>query len=125
MWVVPAVDFANNASIRLGFIGDDCHRTMQTYTLSCLFQKGHSSFRIVSSPQAKVDHLTVHIDCALKTSPFAADTDVGLIDVPIYVGATQMLLCSLGQLRAELLNPAIHGRPTNGDAVFCEQIHNA
>lgn len=60
--IVAMIDFANDTPIGLGFIRHNCHRAMQPHTLNRFVQKGLGGFRVSSSGQAEIDHLTVCID---------------------------------------------------------------
>lgn len=108
MWIISVIDLTNDAPVCLGLVRADRGGAMQAHTLYRLVQKGLSRLCIPSCGQAKIDHLTVCIDGTPQVSPLPADTDVGLIDMPIDAGAPQVLFCSFGQLRTELLNPALH-----------------
>ncbi len=44
--------------------------------------------------------------------------------MPIDTRPAQMLLRSLGNLRAKLDHPQIHGRQVNSDPAFYEQVHH-
>lgn len=106
VWIVPIINFANDTSIRLRFVGHDCHWTVQPHTLNCFIQKGFGGSRVPSGGQAEIHHLTVCIDSPPKVAPLAADADVSLVHMPINAGAAQVFFCSLGQFRTEFLNPA-------------------
>jgi len=110
MWVIAAIDLADDTSIGRSFICDDGDRAMEPYTLNSFVEKGLGRLGISPRSQAEVYHLTVCIDSPPQIASFAADTDVGLIDMPVDAGPAQMFLGSLGQFGAELLDPSIHGR---------------
>lgn len=99
--IIPVVDFADDASICLCFVGNNCHRTVQPHTLNRLVQKGLGSLCIPSRGQTEINHLAVRIDSAPQVAPLAANADVCLVYVPIDAGPAQMFLSSLGQFRSE------------------------
>ena len=53
-----------------------------------------------------------------EIAPLASNADVGFIDMPIDAGTAEMLLGTLGQFRAELLDPAIRCRAVNRDVTL-------
>lgn len=118
------IDFANDASIGMRFVGHNCHRPVQPHTLNRLVQKGFCGFRVPSCGEAEIDHLIVCVDSPPQVAPLAAHPDIGLINMPNDAGPAQILPRSFGQFRSEFLNPSIYRRPINGDLAFCEQIHH-
>lgn len=124
MRVITVINLADDAPVGLRFVGHDRRRPMQPYTLNRLVQKGFGGFRVPPRGEAEINHLTVRINGPPKISPFAADTDVGFIHVPVDAGPAQVLLRSLRDLWPKLLNPAIHGGAINVDPALREQIHD-
>ncbi len=114
MWVIAMVDFADDTHIGLRLVGTDRNGAVQSDTLNRL--------RIPPRGEAEVDHLPVRINGAPEVVPFSADPDVGLVHMPIDTCPAQVLLCALGQFRAELLNPAIYNRAINCDIALCQKI---
>jgi len=62
MWIIAMIDFANDASIGLRFVGHNRHGPVQSHTLNRLVQKGFSGLRVPSCGEAKIDHLPVRVD---------------------------------------------------------------
>lgn len=124
IWVVAIIDLVDDKPIGLRLVSHDSHGSMQSHALNCRVEKGLGSFRIPPCGEAEIDHLTVCMDRPPQVTPLASNADVSLISMPVDAGPAQMLLGSFGQFWAELLNPAIHGRPINTDHPLGQQIHN-
>lgn len=116
MWVISAVDLANDTPICMCFIDDACHRSLHSNALNRLVEKGSGSFCIPSSCQAEINHLAIRINSPPQLPTLTPDADVAFVHVPVDAGAAQMLLSALGQFGTEFLHPSKHGRPVNIDA---------
>lgn len=124
MRIIAMVDLANDPGVGRGFVCHNDDRPMQAHPLNRLVQKGLCRLRIPSCGKTEVDHLPVRIDGTPQVAPLAADADIGFIDMPVDAGSAQVFLGPFCDLRTKLLNPAIHGRPVNGDPALCEQVND-
>lgn len=124
MRIISMVDLADDAPIGVGRVGYNRYRSVQPHALDRPAQEGFGSLCIPPRSQSEVHHLTICIDCPPQIPPLTANTDVGLVGVPIDAGSAQMFLRSLGQFRAEFLHPAVHGRPINRDVALRQKIND-
>ena len=109
MRIITLIDFANDTPIGWRLIGHNGHRLVQPNAFDRLFEKGSGGFCIPPGREPEIDQLAVCINSTPKVAPFSADADVGLIHVPIYAGAAEMLFGTLGQFGTEFLDPSKYG----------------
>lgn len=122
MGVVAMIDFADHPPVGGSLVCHNNDRTMEPHAFNRLVEKSLGCPRVASCGKAEVDHLAIRIDSSPQIAPFAADSDIGFVDVPIDTGSAQMPLRALGQFRPKLDDPAVDRRPINSDLTLCEQI---
>lgn len=120
--IILVIDLSDDAPIAMRLVRHDRSWPVQANTLDGLVEEGPCRPGVASQGKAEVDHLAVGIDGAPEIAPLATDANVGFVDMPVDTRTAQVFLGSPGQFGAELLNPAIDGRPINGDIALGQEI---
>lgn len=70
------------------------------------------------------DHLAVAVNLAPQFASLATDADARFVNVPFETVTPQMFFDPLGQLRPQLLHPAIKSRAINRNASLGQNTYN-